>query len=808
MKKNNFHLIGIGGIGMSALAHLLVAQKYPVSGSDPSQTDILANLSAKGVRLFKTHCATNIESKETTVVYSTAITGANPEIMQAKLLGCPLWHRSDLLAYLMQAYQSIAISGTHGKTTTSALLSHILLVSNQSPSFMIGGLLIPQNVNGQAGDGKYFVAEADESDQSFLKYSPQYAIITNIEADHLNHYKDLGEIKSSFKQFIGQIQTGLIWCYDCPALREISPLGFSYGFDKRADIHITNAMQKGFQCYFDISFQGNNYLNIELPMIGEHNVLNAAAVFGLCLTLGIDENLIRKGMASFAGVKRRAEKIGEHQNIQIFDDYAHHPTEVSCLLKSFRKAFPKRKIIALFQPHRYSRLLPFKEEFARSFANADEVWLTDVYCAGESFSGELSLEAYADQIAKYSKTKSYYVSEKERLDFFTKKIRPFDVLITVGAGDITSFGKEALKALQVKEIKLKLGLICGSISYEHYVSLISSRFVNENYNANLIDLQIFKILPTGQWVVCDHQLKELHNLTMAQAVQMLQECDAILPVMHGNCGEDGMIQGFLKTLNIAYCGASYAQSSLNMNKIWMKLFVEKLGIKVPRGLYFSNEEWQSDPVYCLNAIHEQLSFPIVVKPASLGSTIGVSFVQNSEVLSKAIDDVLTLDCQVVLEEQLFGRELEVSCFETEEGLVVSHPGEVKSDVRQYNYEAKYSQNPIEKIVKANISEEIAQKCRSIAKKIYLAMRIKSYARIDFFLTHDQQLIFAEVNTLPGMTPRSLFQRTLIASGIEAKEIINQMVIDALYRHRQDYKKSLEIQQFLESVKNITHAQKT
>ncbi len=808
MKKNNFHLIGIGGIGMSALAHLLLAQKYTVSGSDPSQSDILVGLSAKGASIFEGHHAQNIEAKETTVVYSTAIAETNPEIVQARSLGCNLWHRSDLLAHLMHPYQSIAITGTHGKTTTSALVSHVLMVANQSPSFMIGGLLRPQNINGLAGDGKYFVAEADESDKSFLKYFPHYSIITNVEADHLDHYRDLEEIKDSFKQFITQVKTSLVWCYDCKTLQEISPKGISYGFHEKADIRITRAEQKGFKCSFDLCILGKDYLNIELPMIGKHNVLNGAAVFGLALKIGIDEAFIRQGLASFSGVKRRAEKIGEHHNIQIFDDYAHHPTELRCMLKSFKEAFPKRRVIALFQPHRYSRLLPFQEEFAHSFEDADEVWLTDVYAAGETFSGEFSIKNLACQVEKASKTKTHYVAKKELLNFFSKEIRPFDVLITVGAGDITSFGKEALKELQAKGSTLKLAMICGSISYEHYVSLFSSRFIIENYNADFMELKIFRILPTGQWTICDKQLNSIQNLTMIEVVQELQECDVVLPVLHGRCGEDGMIQGFLTALQVAYCGTSYSQSALNMNKIWMKLFVEQLKIPVPKGLDFSKEEWLSDLPNCLTEIEKKLPFPIVVKPASSGSTLGVSFVNNKVDLIKAIEDVFAMDTQVVIEEQIFGKDLEVSCFETEEGLVITHPGEVRSDVREYNYVAKYSQNPIEKIVRANISTELAESCRALAKKIYCAMQIKSYTRIDFFLTQDGQLIFAEVNTHPGMTPRSLFQRTLISHGIEAKEVINQMVIDAMYRRRQDYKKSLQIGQYLELIKDVTHAKKT
>ena len=447
MEKNDFHLIGIGGIGMSALAHLLLAQKCSVTGSDSSKGEAVEKLTDQGARIYASHKEENLKKSSTTVVFSTAINKDNPEMKKAKLLGCDLWHRSDLLAHLMQSYQSLAVTGTHGKTSTSALLSHTLIIAEESPSFVIGGLINPQNTNGQVGSGRYFVAEADESDLSFLKYFPNHAIVTNLEIDHLDHYKDYNEIESCFKQFISQVQQNLLWCYDCENLRKISPKGLSYGYHKEADIVISNATQMGFKCIFDLKVAGKLYPKIELSMIGKHNISNAAAVFGLCIKLGIDEQAVRKAFSSFLGVKRRAEKIGEHQEIQIYDDYAHHPTEVNCMLSSFRESFPKRRIIALFQPHRYSRLMPLKKAFSNSFAHATEVWVTDVFSAGEPINEDFSMHCFVEEIEKSSLASSCYIPKDQLLDHFKKHIRPFDVLITIGAGDVTNFGKMALAEL-------------------------------------------------------------------------------------------------------------------------------------------------------------------------------------------------------------------------------------------------------------------------------------------------------------------------------------------------------------------------
>ena len=799
MKKNNFHLIGIGGIGMSGLARMLLSKKCKVYGSDQLKSETLKELSADGAHIYESESSKNIENSDSTVVYSTAIAQDHPELKQARELGCRIWHRSDLLAHLMHSSQSIAVTGTHGKTSTSALLSHSLIVAKKSPSFVIGGSLGAQKTNSGVGTGSYFVAEADESDLSFLKYFPNFAIVTNAEVDHLDHYKDFEEIKASFKQFASQVKERLFWCYDCQTLRELGLSGFSYGYKEGADIQIQNVVEKGFSSSFDLLFQGKCYSEIKLSMMGEHNILNASAVFALSIYLGASEDCIRSAFLSFQGVKRRAEKIGEFQEVQIYDDYAHHPTEITCLLKSFKKAFPKRRIIALFQPHRYSRLQALSKEFAASFQEATEVWLTDVFSAGEEPPQDFSILDFAGEIEKNSLVKALYLSKEKILDHFKESIRPFDVFITIGAGDITHFSRKAFEKIQKNPPKLKLGLLCGGISYEHYVSLISSKFILENAS-DLYDLSVYKRSTNGEWVFCDRDLNEQKTAELND----LSELDVALLVFHSREGEDGMIQGFLQTLKIPYSGASYGVSSLCMNKVWVKAIVESLGIKVPEGIFFNKEDWKKQPEALTKKILKTLSFPMVVKPSSIGSTLGVHFVGNKRELEAAILDVFELDDQVMVEERVYGRELEVSCLETEKGLVVTPPGEVKSDVRFYDYEAKYSKRPIEKVVKPKINPEISSTCQNLAKKIYSQIGIKSYARIDFFLTKDSEIIFAEVNTLPGMAPRSLFQRTLMVDKLSGEKIVDEMVIDALFQSYQENKKSFEIRKFLEKIKDVTH----
>lgn len=792
---------------MSALAHILHEKDYDVSGSDSSKNTLTEALTKLGVSIYSEHQSENIKSSETIVVYSTAIDVSNPEIITAKKLGCTLWHRSQLLADLMKSYEGIAITGTHGKTTTSALLSHTFEKSNQSPTFVIGGLLNASKSNAQVGKGRFFVAEADESDKTFLNYAPQHAIITNVEADHLDHYLDFNEIKSSFEQFFSQVKQTLLWCYDCQTLKQMAPFGISYGFELGADAQITSFEQKDFFSYFDLTFENKLYSRIELPMIGRHNVLNAAAVFTLALKLNIDEHDIRTAFRSFQGVSRRSQKITEKNQIQIYDDYAHHPTEIKSTLKSFRERFLKRRIIALFQPHRFTRLMAFKEDFLKAFKDADEVWVTDVYSAGEKPNQEFNISQLASDIQEQSNTSAHYVPSDQRMAFFEKNIQPFDVLITLGAGDITTFAQQAALKLEEFQPQLKAALVCGGSSYEHYISLISSNFIEQNYAKNRLNLSRYLILPTGEWSLYDSTLNQYQPLDFIEVISNLKQSHVIFPVLHGGLGEGGGLQGFFEVLDVPFCGPQHAQSSLAMNKIWMQQLVKQLGIKTTNSQFLLKRDWTDQHQKLLAEIESQLSYPCVVKPACLGSTIGVSFVNSSMELQQAIDRVFEMDEFAIIEPKIIGIDLEIACLDTEDGVVVPHPGQVKSNVRQYDYVAKYSQNPIEKVVQAEIDPKIAQEAQTLARRIYQALGCSSYARIDFFLTNENELIFAEVNTLPGMTPRSLFQRMLINHGLTAEQIIDQMIINALFDHRKVQRQNKHIAHYLNVIKDVTHGPK-
>jgi UDP-N-acetylmuramate--alanine ligase len=441
------HFIGIGGIGMSALAYILLEKGVTVSGSDAVANYLTEALAKKGATIFIGHSAENV-SEGAFVVYSTAVTGKNPEFMRAKKLGLRLFHRSEMLGLLMEGVLPLLVTGTHGKTTTSSLLAHVLVKSRLSPSYAIGGKVSSLGANGGYGEGGYFVAEADESDGSFLKYPGFGAIVTNIDNDHLDYWKTNEALLDGFKQFVEKIDSKkhLFWCADDALLSSLRPEGTSYGFSSTASLKVHRFSQEGWRMFYDISFEGKEYTRVEVPLIGRHNVLNSAAVFGLCLRLKISADEIRSAFLSFEGIARRVEKKGEVGGTPIYDDYGHHPTEIAATLKALKTACPNKRLVVVFQPHRYTRTRDCLEQFAQVFGAADALILTDIYSAGEKPIPGITIELLKEKIQESRNTPMHYVPRTSLADFLTPFLQASsDVLVTMGAGDVTKLASELMQ---------------------------------------------------------------------------------------------------------------------------------------------------------------------------------------------------------------------------------------------------------------------------------------------------------------------------------------------------------------------------
>ncbi len=433
MKKVFF--IGINGIGMSGLAKMMKARNYEVSGSDMVRKEITIELEKMGIKVYTNHDASNLKGIDT-VVYSSAIKDSNPEYSYAKEKGLEIIKRGELLAKLMMDKIGIAVAGTHGKTTTSSMMGVSML--SKDPSIVIGGILPEINSNSKIGSSDFFVAEADESDNSFLYMRPYYSIITNIEEDHMDYHENYENLKKSFREFIKNTKEKVLISKDCAQLCELSQNEAKVVYysvkDETADIYAKNIIRKEDKNCFEVVKNGKNLGEFCLGVPGEHNISNALGVIYLAIELGVNKDLIQKALASFRGAKRRFDILYEN-DITIVDDYAHHPTEIKATLKAARETLRKR-IIAIFQPHRYSRVRHLMTEFSEAFEDADQIIFLPIYSAGEENLEGISSEMIA---AKINGNKNINIINEENglKDLILKNYNTGDMYIFMGAGNIS-----------------------------------------------------------------------------------------------------------------------------------------------------------------------------------------------------------------------------------------------------------------------------------------------------------------------------------------------------------------------------------
>lgn len=451
-QKKHFHCIGIGGIGVSALAELLSAAGYRVTGSDIAASANTQRLETLGIPVAIGHRPENIAGADH-IIYSSAINQNNPEFTAAKSQQLAMWSRGEALAHFVdEAFEGIAIAGTHGKTTTTSLIAHVLSYAGLDPSYAIGGILNNKNSPVQLGKSPYFVAEVDESDASFLYMHPQYAIVTNIDADHLETYQgEFSELKHSFLRFINGVRaTGQAYlCVDDPVVRDILPQVtcpyFSYGFSEEAQLRALNYKQVGLVSEFDIEIKNAQY-SLRLNMPGWHNVQNALAAIAIGCQLGLSIALIREALASFPGVGRRFHGHGQMRlragQALILEDYGHHPREISATLKAARQVWPERRIVLVFQPHRYSRTRDLYPEFIDVLTQADKLYLLDIYSAGEMPLANINSLGILHAVADAAKKAPVYVPDMALLPaMLHEELYDQDVVILQGAGNIGSVAK-------------------------------------------------------------------------------------------------------------------------------------------------------------------------------------------------------------------------------------------------------------------------------------------------------------------------------------------------------------------------------
>ncbi|EJJ25758.1 UDP-N-acetylmuramate--L-alanine ligase [Rhizobium sp. CF142] len=454
------HFIGIGGIGMSGIAEVLHNLGHRVQGSDQSDSANVQRLRDKGIEVFVGHKAENLGDAEVVVV-STAIKKSNPELIAAREKLLPVVRRAEMLAELMRFRNAIAIGGTHGKTTTTSLVATLLEAGGLDPTVINGGIINAYGTNARMGEGEWMVVEADESDGTFLKLPADVAVVTNIDPEHLDHYGNFDAVRAAFRQFVENVPFyGFgVMCLDHPEVQALvsrieDRKVITYGENPQADVRFMNVRIDGTRSIFDVEIRRRRtgqvikLDNLVMPMPGRHNISNATAAIAVANRLGMSREDIARGLASFGGVKRRFTLTGEWNGVQIFDDYGHHPVEIKAVLRAAREAC-KGRIIAVHQPHRFTRLSSLFEEFAACFNDADSIFIAPVYAAGEDAIEGADSESLVSRIKSGGHRDARFLPSAEALPQMVAEIaKPGDFVVLLGAGSITYWAAALPKQLQ------------------------------------------------------------------------------------------------------------------------------------------------------------------------------------------------------------------------------------------------------------------------------------------------------------------------------------------------------------------------
>ncbi|HEY4255359.1 MAG TPA: D-alanine--D-alanine ligase, partial [Chlamydiales bacterium] len=648
--------------------------------------------------------------------------------------------------------------------------------------------------NGRWGKGAYFVAEADESDGSFLKTASFGAIVTNLENDHLDHWKTPERLDAAFGQFFSKNThpEHLFWCGDDARLQALCPKGVSYGFQPGNALRIDRFASKEGKISFSIEWKGKRYEEIQLNLCGIHNALNGAAVFGLSLSLGIAESLIRKAFLSFAGAERRLEKRGSAHGVEVYDDYGHHPTEIRTTLQGLREKIREKRLVVLFQPHRYTRVRDLFDEFSQSFDEADLIWITDIFSAGEAPIAGIDAQAlYAKMQERYG-NKIQYASRSLVEAEVAKALRPHDVVLTIGAGDVTKAGGPMLEQYREIAPRFTIGVLFGGASVEHPVSLMSARNLISQLDRSLYDVKLFGVTKQGHWLQGEDALNRLEQKVVlsedapkfpASILEALSSCDAVLPVFHGVQGEDGMIQGLLDTLQIPYAGCDYRAGALCMHKGWTKQAAAFHSIPTAPYVEIDVISYRKGPLDKRKEIESSISYPLWVKPVHLGSSFGVTRVDGPETLEKAIEIAFSLDDTLIAEKHIEGRQIEFALLGNE-FIQMPPPCEILNEGAFYDYDKKYTPGACVTQVPASITAVERQVGEELARSMYQKIGCKGLSRIDFFLDYAGHYWLNEINPFPGFTKTSAYPLMWQGAGVSLKTICDELVILAFHRSRQ------------------------
>ena len=762
MNLKKFHFIGIGGAGMSALAKILIESGYEITGSDCADSATVEMLKNLGAKIFIGHDGANVGDAEA-IVCSSAIRNDNPEILKAAELKIPKLHRSDINAMLLNSKKGIAVAGAHGKTTTTSMIGFVLYNAGVDPTVIIGGESVDLGTGAILGKGEYLVSEADESDGSFIKLKPAVAVVTNIEDDHLDYYGTVARIREAFRIFIENVnpESGVaVLCFDNENLRElageIDRKIISYAIDNDANFTAKNIRSSVEGVSFEVFKDNKNLGRIQLAIHGRHNVLNALATIATAMHIGVDFAKIADGLSKFHGAKRRFQTKGNVRNIWIVDDYGHHPTEIAATLKAARETNPRR-IICVFQPHRYTRTQLLLSEFGGAFAGADLLVLTDIYSAGEDKIAGVSGESILEQVLAVTNQAVSYIPDREKIaEYLIENVTAGDLVITMGAGDIYKTADELMELLKKQRQNCKIVVVMGGTSTEAEVSrrtgkAILDALLSKNYNAEPL---------------------ELNPQTFAADIKA-SNCGIVFNAVHGLYGEDGQLQGTLDMLKIPYTGSNVLAAALTMDKTMTKRVLTSAGITTPKFAVYRAVDKNKN---LAAVIEEKFGLPVVIKAPSQGSSIGVEIVENAEEISAAIENSFKYGDEILVEEFINGRELTVAVFGNEDKAKALPIIEITTTTGRYDYETKYKKGASTHICPAELDAELTEKVQALAISAFKICKCAGVARIDMMLSAENVPYVIEINSVPGMTETSLVPDAARAAGIEFPALCEKILM--------------------------------
>lgn len=725
----SFFLVGIGGAGMSALAKMLINRGFSVSGSDSTASPMTAELQVDGIDIRIGHSGDGIKKGDAVVLTDAIDLTESPEVRTARALGNPIFRRSQVLGWLLKDKKVIAVTGTHGKTTTTGMTGAALIAAGLDPLVVVGAVIPEWGGPVREGKGDWAVVEACEAYDSFHDLSPYHVILTNLELDHVDFHGTWDNLKGSVIRFVSKRPTDgfLFYCEHDAGAREIgrtvggSVVGYSDGASTSEPL--------------------------KLP--GAHNVDNALGALAVATAVGAEAETAWSGIAKFGGAERRLQVLQEGE-VVVIDDYAHHPTEVEASLLALRERYSDRRLVVVFQPHLYSRTAPLISDFARALDIADQVYITDIYPAREAPMPGVSSARIAELVTKPVR----YVPCRHLLPRLVKQhTQRGDVVIGMGAGSIGDFAPALITELG-RQGPVRVAVCFGGDSAEREVSLhsglaISGALVRRGYDARLIDVSEM-LLRQG----------DLRSLIGSERPDL-----AFLAV-HGTNAEDGAIQGFFSLLHIPFTGSGIQSSAIAMDKNRTKMILQSAGISVPKG------ELITDP-----ATRCQLRAPVIVKPNAQGSTVGLSFVSRDSELPSALRTAFQYDEAVLVEEWIVGMEISVPVV----GDRALPPVEIVPNTGQYDFAAKYLPGATEEICPARLKPEQLEKAQEIALRCHRALDCLGATRTDM-IVRGQEFFVLEVNTLPGMTGTSLLPNSAATAGLSFDDLVDWIAQEALKRY--------------------------